>query len=131
MQLLYLLNLHIARYWNQVGTYQILKLVQYIIGIRIETKQRINAVHYSSVEVFIYLFISDLYLIKALFVSLKDRTCLRIAIPAYCLNIFGSIFGVLFSLLIKKLKVTVLLHFRIPLFSLMIWCRISCRLRII
>ena len=63
MQLLYLLNLHIARYWNQVGTYQILKLVQYIIGIRIETKQRINAVRYTSVEVFIYLFISDLYLI--------------------------------------------------------------------
>ena len=40
---------------------------------------------------------------KALLVCVKDKTCLRTAIPAYCFNIFGSIFGVLFRLLIKKL----------------------------
>ena len=47
-----------------------------------------------------YLFI---YLLdcKALFVCVKDRTCLRMAIPAYCFSIFGSIFGALFCLLIK------------------------------
>ena len=33
----------------------------------------------------------------------KDRACLRTAVPAYCFNIFGSTFGVLFCLLIKKL----------------------------
>ena len=40
---------------------------------------------------------------KALFVCLKDITCLRMAIPAYCFSIFGSFFGPLFCLLIKKL----------------------------
>ena len=49
-----------------------------------------------------YLFIC-LFDCKALFVCIKDRTCPRIAIPVYCFNIFGSIFGVLFCLLIKKL----------------------------
>ena len=49
---------------------------------------------------FICLFIFDY---KALFVCVKDRVCIRIAIPAYCFNIFGSMFGVLFCLLIKKL----------------------------
>ena len=38
-----------------------------------------------------------------MFVCVKDRTCLRMAIPAYCFSIFGSIFGALFCLLIKKL----------------------------
>ena len=53
-----------------------------------------------AVEVFIYLlFIFDY---KALFVCVKDSTYLRIAIPAYYFNIFGSIFGVLFWLFIKK-----------------------------
>ena len=37
------------------------------------------------------------------FVCLKDKTCLRMAIPAYCFSIFESIFGVLFCLLIQKL----------------------------
>ena len=37
-----------------------------------------------------------------MFVCVKDRTCLRMAIPAYCFSIFGSSFGVLFCLLIKK-----------------------------
>ena len=36
-----------------------------------------------------------------MFVCVKDRTCLRMAIPAYCFSIFGSIFGALFCLLIK------------------------------
>ena len=45
-----------------------------------------------AVEVFICLLDN-----KALFVRV------RMAIPAYCLNIVGSIFGALFCLLIKKL----------------------------
>ena len=42
-------------------------------------------------------------MIIKLYVCVKDRTCLRIAVPAYYFNIFGSIFGVLFCLLLKKL----------------------------
>ena len=54
-----------------------------------------------AVEVlFICLWIFDY---KSLLVCVKDRTCLRIGIPAYCFNIYGSIFGVLFCLLMKKL----------------------------
>ena len=133
MQFLYLLNLHVARYWNQVHTYQILKLVQYIYHWnqnRNKAENKCSSLHFSR-GIYLSVYFRFIFDHKALFVSLKDRTCLRIAIPAYCLNIFGSIFGVLFSFLIKKLKVTVLLHFHIPLFSLMIWCRISCRLRFI
>ena len=48
-----------------------------------------------------YLFIC-LFDYKALFVCLKDRTCLRMAIPAYFFNIFGSIFGA-FICVLKKL----------------------------
>ena len=40
---------------------------------------------------------------RALFLCVKSRTCLRITIPAYCLNICGSIFGVLLCLLYSKL----------------------------
>lgn len=40
---------------------------------------------------------------RALFLCAKSRTCLRITIPAYCLNICGSIFGVLLCLLYSKL----------------------------
>ena len=40
---------------------------------------------------------------KALFVCVKDRKCLRMAIPAYCFIIFGSTFGASFCLPIKKL----------------------------
>ena len=70
-----------------------------IIGIRIATSQRINAVHYSrGVYLSVYL-----YLIIKLFVCVKDRTCLRTAIPAYYFNIFGSIFSALLFLLTKKL----------------------------
>ena len=79
-------------------TRQTWKLGQYIIGIRTELSQRINAVHSSRG---IYLCIYSIYLFncKALFVSLKDKVCLKIAIPAYCFNIFC----VLLCLLIKKL----------------------------
>ena len=49
-----------------------------------------------------YLFIC-LFGFKALFVCAKDRTCLRMAIPDYCFIIFGSTFGALFFLAIKKL----------------------------
>ena len=57
-----------------------------------------------AVEVFIYLFTVFTFInYKALFACVKDRACLKIEIPAYCFNIFGSIFGVLFCLLIKKL----------------------------
>ena len=49
-----------------------------------------------------YLFIC-LFDYKALFVCVKDKTCLRTGIPSYCLKIFGAIFGVLFCLLSKKL----------------------------
>ena len=40
---------------------------------------------------------------KDLFGCVKDRTCPRMAIPTYCFSIFGSIFGAIFCLLIKKL----------------------------
>ena len=49
-----------------------------------------------------YLFIC-LFDCKALLVYVKDRTCLRMAIPPYYFSIFGSIFGALFCLLIEKL----------------------------
>ena len=50
----------------------------------------------------VFFFIFDY---KVLFVCVKDKTCLRMAIPAHYFNIFGSIFGVLFCLIIKKLIV--------------------------
>ena len=43
-----------------------------------------------------YLFICYLFDYKALFVCVKDKTWLRMAIQAYCFNIIGSIFGILF-----------------------------------
>ena len=39
----------------------------------------------------------------ALSVFVMNRTCLRKAIPAYCFNIFRSIFGLLLCLLDRKL----------------------------
>ena len=68
-----------------------------ILGIRTEKRQRINAVHCSRG---IYLCLFDY---KAMFVCVKDRTRLRMAIPACCFNIFGSIFDVLYYLLLTKL----------------------------
>ena len=53
--------------------------------------------------VFVYLFGVLIFNSKALLVCVKNRVCLKVAIPAYYFNIFGSIFGVLFCLLIKKL----------------------------
>ena len=61
--------------------------------------------HFISVDVFIYLFLVFIFNYKALFYLCKrlKMACLKIAIPDYCFNIFGSIFGVLFCLLIKIL----------------------------
>ena len=56
-----------------------------------------------AIEVFIYLFTVFISNYKALFARVKDRTCLKMATPAYCFKIFGQIFGVLFCLIIKKL----------------------------
>ena len=44
-----------------------------------------------------------LFICLALFVCVKDMKCLRMAIPIYCFNIFGLIFGLLFCLHIKNL----------------------------
>ena len=66
------------------------------IGIRTETSQRINAVYCSRG---IYLCIFNY---KSLFLCVKDRASLKVSIPAYCFNFFGSIFGVFFFLLIIK-----------------------------
>ena len=55
------------------------------------------------VEVFRYLFTVFIFNSKALFACVKDKVCLKVAIPAYCFLIFGSMFGVLFCLLVKKL----------------------------
>ena len=49
-----------------------------------------------------YLFIG-LFDFKTLLVCVKYSAYLRTAIPAYCFNTVGSIFGVLFCLLIKHL----------------------------
>ena len=50
--------------------------------------------------------IRDIYLClfdyKALLVCVKDRTCLRMEILAYCSSTFGSIFGALFVYLLKS-----------------------------
>ena len=53
-----------------------------------------------ALEVLIYLFTVFIFNHKALSVCVEDRACLKIAIPV---NIFVSIFSVLFCLLIKKL----------------------------
>ena len=49
-------------------------------------------------EVFIYLFTVFIFNSKPLFVCVKDRLCLKVAISAYRFKMFGSIFGVLFRL---------------------------------
>ena len=61
------------------------------------TRQKINAVHCNRG---ICLCLFDY---KALVVCVKERSCLRMAIPADCFSIFGSIFVAIFCLLIKKL----------------------------
>ena len=48
-----------------------------------------------------YLFIC-LFDHKAFFVCAKDRACLRMAIPAYCFSIFGSILVPYFVYLLKR-----------------------------
>ena len=61
-----------------------------------KAENKCSALHYR------YLFIG-LFDYKALFVCGKETACLRMAIPAYCFSICGSIFGALFCLLIKRL----------------------------
>ena len=63
-------------------------------GIRRETRQRIITVHCST-GIYSCLFI---FYYKALHTWVKERTCLRIAIPAYCFVV-----GALFCVLIKNL----------------------------
>ena len=84
------------------GTYQIWKFVQYIICIRTKIGQIINAVH-SSRGIYLSVYSIYIYNYNALFVCVKSRLCLKTELPAYCFNIFGSIFGVLLFILIKKL----------------------------
>ena len=81
------------------GIYPSWKIVQYTIGIRKETRQKINSVHCSRGIWYLFIYFFDY---KALFVCVKERTCIRIAIPVYSFSIFGSIFGALFCLLTKK-----------------------------
>ena len=84
------------RYWNQVHTKH-----ANLFSILVESEQkqdRINAIHRSK-DIYLSVY---LYFIIKLLVCVKDSVCLRIAIPAYCINIFGSIFGILFCLLIGK-----------------------------
>ena len=50
------------------------------------------------VEVFIYLFTVFIFNSKPLFVCVKDRLCLKVAISGYDFKMFGSIFGLLFCL---------------------------------
>ena len=64
-----------------------------------QNRNKAEKMQFIAVEVFIYLFIW----LQTLFVCVKDRTCLRMAILAYCFSICGSIFDALFSLLFKKL----------------------------
>ena len=71
------------------------------ISLVSEQKQARKEMQFIAVKVFTYLF--TIFNYKVLLIWVKDRACLKIAIPAYCFNIFGSIFGVLFCLLIKKL----------------------------
>ena len=60
------------------------KHFQYNIGIRAETRQRINAVHFSR-----GIYLPIYYLFKVLFVFLH-RTCLRIVIPPNCFSILST-----------------------------------------
>ena len=72
---------------------------KYIFGTRTETRHKIYEVYYSrGIYLFIYLSVFDY---KAQFVSKKDEKCLRITIAtkSYCVNIYPSMFGVLFCLL--------------------------------
>ena len=82
------------------GKYQTWKLVQYIIGIKPETRQRIKVAHCSRG---IYICCLCIFDYKILCVCVKDRACLTIAVTTPSFNIFGSVFGVLFWWLNKKL----------------------------
>ena len=97
--LLCLLSLY-NRYWNQVHTKHENLFCTSLVS---KQKQAREEMQFIVVEVFIYLFTVFTFNHKVLFICVKDRASLKIAIPAYCFNIFGSIFGVLFCLLLQKL----------------------------
>ena len=84
----------IYRYWNQVHTKH-----EKLFSISLESKEKQGRRQIQFI-VFICLFIFDY---KSLFACVKNKTYLRIAVPASSSNIFGSIFGVLLCLHIKKL----------------------------
>ena len=75
--------------------YQTWKLDQCITGIRRETRQRIITVQCNR-GIYLCLFI---FYYKALHAWVKERTCLRIAIPAYCF-VVGALFCVFKNLII-------------------------------
>ena len=86
--LLFRLNLY-NRYWNQVNTkHEIL----FSISLVSEQKQAGEEMQFIAVEVFIYPFTLFMFNYKVLFIWVKERACLKIAIPAYCFNIFGVLF---------------------------------------
>ena len=87
-----LLNLY-NRYWNQAHTkHENL----FSISLISEQKQAREEMQFVAVEVFINLFTVFIFKYKVLVICLKDRAYLKIVIPAYCFNIFGLVFGVLF-----------------------------------
>ena len=63
----------------------------------------VEYMYFIAVEVIIYSICLFLFDNRALFVSVKDRACLRIELLLYNFKILGSIFDILFCLLIKKL----------------------------
>ena len=88
----------IYRYCNQINNKH-----ENLFSISLESEQKHKAENkcnsLQSRCLFICLFIFDY---KALLVCVKNRTCLRIAIPAYCFNIFGSVFGILFVYFLRS-----------------------------
>ena len=73
-----------------------------LLGISLnqkKTRQIVNEV-YCSRRIYLRLSTFDY---RALFVYVKDRRCVRIAMPAYCFNNCGSTFDFLFCLLDGKL----------------------------
>ena len=70
------------------------------MSLESEHKQSREKIKFITVDVFICLSIFDY---RALFVCVKDKTYLRIAMPINCFDICRSIFDVLLCLLDRKL----------------------------
>ena len=86
----------IYRYWNQVYT----KHENCSVYLWNQNRNKIESECSSLRQSYLFICLFDY---KALFVCVKDGTCIRMEITAYCFNIFGSVFGALFCLLMKKL----------------------------